>query len=81
MIREPINQWQFGEIRKCVHKQANVESAMKIISKMKVSHQEVLKKILEKELKVLEKASHPNIEKVYELLHDEHNYYIVVKQT
>ena len=35
------------------------------------------KELMENELSALEKLTHPNIVRVYELLHDQKNYYIV----
>ena len=32
---------------------------------------------MQNEIQILEEISHPNIVKIYELLHDENNYYIV----
>lgn len=51
--------------------------AIKVIQKTSVSGQKVLEKLMSNELKILEDISHPNVVKIYELLHDDNNYYIV----
>ena len=76
-IAEVLGRGTFGEVRKCQHKQAKVKLAIKIISKNKVENNETFKALMENELQILEDISHPNIVRIFELLHDENNYYIV----
>jgi calcium-dependent protein kinase len=64
-----------------VHKKAGDEvvCALKIISKKKLAENEIYEKLIENELNVLATANHPNIMRVYELLQDDFNYYIVTE--
>lgn len=47
------------------------------MKKSKINDQKVLKNLMESELAVLGKVSHPNILTVHELLHDDKFYFIV----
>ena len=72
-----IGEGNFAHVRVAMHKAANMMVAVKIISKDRVDNDEVAHKMMQNELAVLEDVDHPNIMRVYELLHDERNYYIV----
>ena len=59
------------------HRQANIKCAIKIIKKSKLNEKKRLKELMIQELEILEDVSHPNIMRIYELLHDDKSYYIV----
>ena len=48
-----------------------------MIKKEKVNEAKILKDLMMSELTVLEDVCHPNVMRIYELLHDEKFYYIV----
>ena len=50
---------------------------MKVISKELVEESQVNTDLLKNELQVLEDISHPNIVRLFEILEDTNNYYIV----
>jgi len=64
-------------VRIAKHKQLDVNCAIKTIDKRKMTQNDSDKELMENELSALEKLTHPNIVRVYELLHDQKNYYIV----
>ena len=45
--------------------------------KDKISEHKILSQLMDNELQILEDTSHPNIMRVYELLHDEKFYFVV----
>ena len=51
--------------------------AIKIIKKKGLRGDQVMQELMEGELQTLEETSHPNIVRIYELLHDDRHYYIV----
>lgn len=59
------------------HKLASINVAIKIIKKEQLDKNEMSKQLMIGELNVLEETCHPNIMRIYELLHDSKRYYIV----
>jgi len=53
--------------------------AIKIIKKKKISEAEVYMELLQNELLVLEKTDHPHITRVFEIMEDKRNYYVVME--
>jgi serine/threonine protein kinase len=53
--------------------------ALKVISKEKLRENQVYEKLMKQELDVLSKVSHSNIMRVYELLQDTQNIYVVTE--
>ena len=76
-IGQVLGEGSFGQVRIAMHRQANVKCAIKIIKKEKISQHKILLDLMQNELKVLETAAHPNIMRIYELLHDQNFYFIV----
>ena len=66
----------FGTVRKAFHLQAKIDCAIKFIRKKDIKT-ENQKKNLQNELELLEQLNNPGIMQIYELLHDNSNYYIV----
>jgi serine/threonine protein kinase len=54
----------------------NQDYAIKIVPKSTLTHP-ILHKLMRQELEVLANVNHPNIMRIYELLEDDINYYIV----
>ena len=67
----------FGEVREVINTQTGVTCAMKVVNKDHIGKHQVLVDLMEQELEVLQKTDHPHIVRVFELLHDEVNFYIV----
>ena len=67
----------FGEVREVINTQTGVTCAMKVVSKDHIGKHQVLVDLMEQELEVLQRTDHPHIVRVFELLHDEVNFYIV----
>ena len=76
-IGQVLGEGSFGQVRIAIHRQANIKCAIKIIKKEKVNEHQILKDLMANELQVLEETSHPNIMRIYELLHDEKFYFVV----
>ncbi len=53
--------------------------ALKVISKEKLRENQVYDTLMKQELKVLSKVSHSNIMRVFELLQDTQNIYVVTE--
>lgn len=76
-IGKKLGEGEFGTVRQAWHKLANMDVAIKMISKDQIEKNIKQKQLIFGELSVLEETSHPNIMHIYELLHDESRYYIV----
>ena len=76
-IGRVLGEGSFGQVRIALHRQAEVKCAIKIIRKDKINDHEILKKLMSDELKILEATAHPNIMRIYELLHDDKFYFVV----
>lgn len=74
-----LGKGSFGEVREVRNAQTGVTCAMKIVSKEHIGKHQVLVDLMEQELDVLQKTDHPHIVRVFELLHDEVNFYIVTE--
>ena len=67
----------FGKVRRCRHKDSGSEFAIKIINKALIQERKVYLELLENELSILGKKSHPKIIRIIDLLEDTSHYYIV----
>jgi len=72
-----MGEGSFGQVRIGLHRKANIICAIKIIKKEKIAEHEILEELMENELLILEEISHPNIMRIYELLHDHKFYYVI----
>ena len=68
-IGRVLGQGTFGQVRLCLHREANVICAIKIIKKSAIMDENYQKLMME-ELKMLESIEHVTIMRVYELLED-----------
>ena len=75
-IDQILGEGAFGTVRKAFHLQAKLDCAIKFIRKKDIKS-ENQKKNLQNEMELLEKLNHPGIMQIYELLHDDVNYYVV----
>ena len=53
--------------------------AIKIIKKQQLQEAEIYQQLMLNELQVLEAADHPNITRVFELMEDEKNFFVVME--
>ena len=53
--------------------------AIKIIKKQQLQAAEIYQQLMLNELQVLEAADHPNITRVFELMEDEKNFFVVME--
>jgi len=60
-----------------LHKDTGNTFAIKIMQKKKVEQHNIYIKLLQNELSILGKKSHPNIIRIVDLIEDPENYYIV----
>ena len=78
-IGRVLGKGSFGEVRECLNTQTGVTCAIKIVNKEYIGQHQVLVNLMEQELEVLSKTDHPHMVKVFELLEDEVNFYIVTE--
>ena len=76
-IGKVLGEGSFGQVRIAEHRQAKVKCAIKIIKKNRITTSQTLVGLMQDELSVLEDVTHPNIMRIYELLHDDRFFYIV----
>lgn len=76
-IGRVLGEGSFGQVRIAMHRSADIKCAVKIIRKDKINEHQILIELMKNELQILEGTSHPNIMRVYELLHDDKFYFII----
>jgi serine/threonine protein kinase len=74
-----IGEGSFGCVFKCVNRQTDIQVAIKVIKKQKIQEHEIYLELLQNELLVLEKTDHPHITRVFEILEDKRNFYVVME--
>ena len=77
--RKEIGQGAFGTVHIGQHRQTSMPCAIKTIKKTKLNEAEVYQELNKNELEILEVTQHPNITRVFELLEDQKNYYIIME--
>lgn len=76
-IGKVLGSGAFGEVRLCLHKETQVQRAVKVLRKNLLDDKEM--DMLKNEIKILTDMDHPNIVKMYEFLEDEKRIYIVTE--
>lgn len=76
-IGEVLGSGAFGEVKRCTHIDTGNEFAIKIMQKHMIRKRKIYVKLLENELSILGKKSHPKIIRIVDLMEDENNYYVV----
>ena len=76
-IGRVLGEGSFGQVRIAMHRAADIKCAVKIIRKDKINEHQILIELMKNELQILEGTSHPNIMRVYELLHDDKFFFII----
>ena len=74
---EVLGQGNFGVVRQCVHRDSSKTVAIKTISKSLIQTKKIYKELLDNELSILSKKSHPYLIRIIDLLEDNSNFYIV----
>ena len=73
-----IGKGTFGKVKLGVHIPTNEKVAIKVLEKSKIQSKKDLERI-QKEIKYLKLFNHPNIVKIYEIVEDETNFYIIME--
>jgi len=76
LIGKTVGQGTFNKVKIARHIPTNEQVAVKIIPKDKLLTEGDHRR-LNKELKILRKARHPNIMQLYEILEDKKHYYLI----
>ena len=77
-LEDQIGQGAFGTVRAGIHIATETPCAVKVIQKSRLNSNR-LRELNKNELEILEQISHPHITRVFELLEDKANYYIVME--
>ena len=78
IILETIGEGTFGKVKLGIHKPTKQEVAIKILEKKNFISPKDLQNF-KKEISILKKFNHPNIIKIYNIIEDESNYYIIME--
>ena len=73
-----IGKGTFGKVKLGIHKPTGEQVAIKILEKSKIQNKRDLERI-EKEIKYLKLFNHLNIVKIYEIIEDDTNFYIIME--
>ena len=79
ILAKELGSGSFGAVRLAQHKQSKVLVAIKIIKKELLEGSEIYQELMRNELAVLEAADHPNITRVFELMEDDKNFFVVME--
>ena len=77
--RKEIGTGAFGSVFLGLHRKTKMPCAIKTIKKTSLKVHKVYEELNKNELEVLEKTIHPHITRIFELLEDSRNYYIVME--
>ena len=77
--RKEIGRGAFGSVHVGQHKKTGMACAIKTIKKTDLAKNEVYEDLNKNELEILEAIQHPNVTRVFELMEDTKNYYIVME--
>ncbi len=69
----------FGCVNLAKQKQTDKKVAIKVIKKRKLEESPIYMELLRNELLVLEETDHPHITRVFELMEDKKNFYVVME--
>ena len=79
VIGRELGSGSFGTVSLGQHTKAGTQVAIKHIKKKKLAEAPIYQELMRSELEILEKVDHPHITRVFELLEDERNYYVVME--
>ena len=69
----------FGTVMSGKHRRSGMPCAIKIIKKEKLREHQIYEELNKNEFEVLETVQHPHITRIFDLLEDRRNYYIVAE--
>ena len=79
MLGRDLGSGAFGTVKIGQHRRSNMTCAVKIIKKQKLREHHIYEQLNKNEFEVLEETQHPHITRIFELLEDNRNYYIVAE--
>ena len=78
-LSKELGAGQFGSVYSGIHRATNMPCAIKVIRKQKPRERQVYAELNRNEIEVLEQTQHPHITRVFDLVEDEKNFYIVAE--
>ena len=78
-IQSDLGEGSFGCVKVGKHRNTDMLCAVKIIDKEQVKLHEMYQQLNKNELEILEVTQHPNITRIFELMEDDKNFYIVME--
>ena len=78
-ISKQLGAGAFGTVKAGFHRRSKMPCAIKIIKKEKLSEHQIYEELNKNEFEVLETVQHPNITRIFDLMEDKRNYYIVAE--
>lgn len=78
-LNKELGSGAFGTVKLGQHRKSGVTCAIKIIKKKSLAVAPVYQELMRNELQVLETTVHPHITRVFELMEDSRNYYIIME--
>ncbi|XP_022286461.2 uncharacterized protein LOC111099464 isoform X2 [Crassostrea virginica] len=79
ILGKTLGEGSFAKVRQGVHLIAHEKVAVKVVPKKALLVREFVRKNVRREAIVLQKLSHPNIIKMYEVMETENSYYLVLE--
>ena len=76
-LGKKLGEGSYGVVTEAVNKHTLSKCAIKVIRKETIEKSSTLKDLVTQELKILQNISHPNIVRIYELLHNQTQFYTV----
>ena len=77
-IEKTIGEGTFGKVKLGIHIPTEEQVAIKILEKDKIQDEEDLERI-SREISILKKLKHPNIIKIYDIIENPNNFYIIME--
>lgn len=78
LIKQKIGEGTFSKVKLGINMFTGQKVAIKILDKLKLIEEEGIERVV-RELKILSELNHPNIIKIYKIIEDEKNYYVVME--
>lgn len=78
LLNKELGRGKFGVVYRCTHSVTGKVYAIKQISKVTVSSNTIMKRLLLSEVMIMQEISHPNVIHLYDFLESKQNYYLVV---
>ena len=78
-LKKEIGSGAFGTVKIGEHRRTRMPCAIKIIRKESLKVHNIYEELNKNELEVLEITQHPHITRIFELMEDERNYYIIAE--